>query len=137
AFYIGLYVNRRERGLYTNYYMTFPVKYPRIIRQRILSSFSRGLRRSFPEQFFETSLSESFSVKEIATEPSAYAVSAFHRLSILPTESGVHYAVFDFGDGTSDFDYGLYRLPDDEESGYEWESVIEQLGSSGDRYLGG
>ncbi|MBK6757525.1 MAG: hypothetical protein IPG70_07855 [Moraxellaceae bacterium] len=47
------------------------------------------------------------------------------------------YAVFDFGGGTTDFDYGFYRLPTDAEASEGWEHVLEHFGSSGDKFLGG
>ena len=46
----------------------------------------------------------------------------------------VFYGVFDFGGGTTDFDFGVYREAD-KDSRYDY--VIEHFGANGDKYLGG
>lgn len=139
AWYLGMAINWRGRGLFLKYYLSFPVKYPNEVKQRILASFRRGLQRSLPEALVahHPQVLNNFEVNDLATEPAAYAAAALPHLNVEPTDSGVPYAVFDFGGGTSDFDYGLLRwaTPDEEDQGYE--RVFEHLGSSGDNFLGG
>ncbi|MDH1815611.1 hypothetical protein [Comamonas aquatica] len=139
AWYLGMAINWRGRGLFLKYYLSFPVKYPSEVKQRILASFRRGLQRSLPQTLVthHPQVLNDFEVNDIATEPAAYAAAALPHLNVEPTEEGVPYAVFDFGGGTSDFDYGLLRWAtrDEEDQGYE--RVFEHLGSSGDNFLGG
>lgn len=139
AWYLGMAINWRGRGLFLKYYLSFPVKYPNEVKQRILASFRRGLQRSLPETLVahHPQVLNNFEVNDLATEPAAYAAAALPHLNVEPTDAGVPYAVFDFGGGTSDFDYGLLRwaTPDEEDQGYE--RVFEHLGSSGDNFLGG
>ncbi|HIJ85400.1 MAG TPA: hypothetical protein HPQ00_14515 [Magnetococcales bacterium] len=78
-----------------------------------------------------------FVVAEEASEPAAYAACALEELDIDPTEDGVAYAVFDFGGGSTDFDFGIYRRPTTEEEVQGYEQVIHHFGASGDMYLGG
>ncbi|MFW2037305.1 hypothetical protein ACG92Y_02035 [Acinetobacter ursingii] len=137
AWFLGMNINWRERGIYLKYYMTFPVAYPNEVKEKILSSFRRGLQRSLPESLIYSERFNDFAVQELASEPAAFAASALDALEILPTEEGVAYAVFDFGGGTTDFDYGIYRLADSQEFDEGWDHVIEHFGSSGDRFLGG
>ena len=137
AWFLGMNINWRQRGIFLNYYMTFPVAYPVATKQKILASFRRGLQRSLPEALIEDATFNDFKVEERASEPAAFAAAALNALQIKPTIEGVAYAVFDFGGGTTDFDYGLYREPkagSDEEA---WEEVIEHFGSAGDKFLGG
>ncbi len=140
AWYLGMAINHRDHGLFLKYYLSFPVKYPSEVKQRILASFSRGLQRSLPHSLIShhpSALNE-WEVCELASEPAAYAAAALPALGIEPSETGVPYAVFDFGGGTSDFDYGLLRWASPEEDaqgGYE--QVFEHWASSGDNYLGG
>ena len=48
----------------------------------------------------------------------------------------IFYGIFDFGGGTTDFDFGIWRQPtEDEEDDFDY--VIEHFGASGDRTLGG
>lgn len=137
AWFLGMNINWRERGIYLKYYMTFPVAYPNEVKEKILSSFRRGLQRSLPESLIYSERFNEFAVQELASEPAAFVASAIDTLEILPTEEGVAYAVFDFGGGTTDFDYGIYRLADSQEFDEGWDHVIEHFGSSGDRFLGG
>ncbi len=136
AWFLGMNINWRERGIYLTYYMTFPVAYPSDTKRKILAAFRRGLQRSLPLSLTYSEQFNDFSVAELASEPAAFAAAALPALKIEPTEEGVAYAVFDFGGGTTDFDYGIYRLPNDDEFD-EWDDVIEHFGSSGDKFLGG
>lgn len=138
AYFLGLYINWRKRGIYLNYMLTFPVAYPRESKEKILASFNRGLQRSFPQSLIDAQQEfAQYSVSEVACEPLAYAASAFHHHAIEPTDDGVGYAIFDFGGGTADFAYGIYRLPTIEEEEQGIEEVLEHLSTEGDRYLGG
>ncbi len=136
AWFLGLTINWRQRGIFLNYYMTFPVAYPSEVKNKILSSFRRGLQRSLPAGLTNHPKFAEFSVEERASEPAAFAAAALETLQIAPVDGGVAYAVFDFGGGTTDFDYGFYRLPTEAEAD-EWEHVLEHFGSSGDKFLGG
>ncbi|MEO5363539.1 MAG: hypothetical protein H7838_07945 [Magnetococcus sp. DMHC-8] len=137
AYYLGLFINSRSSGLFLEYYMTFPVTYPRKVKRRILASFARGLMRSLPLSLMDSPLIRRFAVREEASEPTAYAACALSELGIQPTEQGTAFAVFDFGGGSTDFDFGHYRLPTPREEGQGYEHVIEHFGASGDMYLGG
>jgi hypothetical protein len=137
AWYLGMAINWRSRGLFLRYYMTFPVAYTRDLKETILMSFRRGLQRSLPPQLLENEVFKEFCVEELANEPAAYAAAALPKLGIEPTESGISYGVFDFGGGTTDFDFGRYRLPTEAEEDEGWEEVFEHYGNAGDAYLGG
>jgi len=139
AWYLGMAINWRQRGLYLRYAMTFPVRYSLDARNKIRASFSRGLQRSLPDSLIANSeIMNDFEVCEVATEPMAYAAAMLPELGLQPTQEGVAYAVFDFGGGTTDFDFGLWRLPTPEEADEDGaESVFERLGAGGDKYLGG
>ena len=137
AWYLGMAINWRSRGLFLRYYMTFPVAYTKDLKETILMSFRRGLQRSLPPQLLESEAFKDFCVEELANEPAAYAAAALPRLGIEPTEEGIAYGVFDFGGGTTDFDFGRYRLPTADEEDEGWEEVFEHYGNAGDAYLGG
>lgn len=137
AWFLGLTINWRGTGIFLRYYMTFPVDYPKVVKDKILASFRRGLQRSLPETLVSQSVFEQFVVEERASEPAAYAAAAMSALNIEPTEKGVAYAVFDFGGGTTDFDFGYYRLPTDTEERSGIEQVFEHFDGGGDKFLGG
>lgn len=54
-----------------------------------------------------------------------------------PNNEGIFYAVFDFGGGTTDFDFGQWRWANDQEAEEGYDQVFEHLHSSGDNFLGG
>lgn len=138
AWFLGMAINWRGRGLHFKYHLTFPVKYEREVKDKILSSFRRGLQRSLPPTLvMQPGALQSFSVTEIASEPAAYAAAALHHLGLEPNSDGVFYAVFDFGGGTTDFDFGQWRWANDQEAEEGYDQVFEHLHSSGDNYLGG
>lgn len=138
AWFLGMTINWRGRGIYLEYFMTFPVEYPREVKEKILASFKRGLQRSLPPTLVaQPEYLNAFSVEELASEPAAYAVSALGAMDVKPSASGTAYAVFDFGGGTTDFDFGYYRLPSEEEEDEGFEQVFEHFSPSGDKFLGG
>ncbi|MBF0145836.1 MAG: hypothetical protein HQL84_06455 [Magnetococcales bacterium] len=137
AYYLGLFINSRSNGLFLEYYMTFPVTYPKEVKYRIRASFARGLMRSLPANLMDSEKIHRFRVSEEASEPAAYAACALEELEIEPSDDGVAYAVFDFGGGSTDFDFGIYRSPTEEEEKNGYEQVINHFGASGDMYLGG
>lgn len=138
AWFLGMNINWRGRGLFLKHYMSFPVDYPQVIKNNILASFRRGLQRSLPPTLVNQPVFNDFTVEERASEPAAYAAIALPTLDIAPgAGKGVAYAVFDFGGGTADFDYGYYREPDVQEEDAGWEAVFERHGVAGDMFLGG
>ncbi|MGR6780342.1 hypothetical protein ACU5B6_12150 [Moritella viscosa] len=138
AWFLGLNINWRQRGLFLKYYMTFPVDYAKQTKNKILASFRRGLQRSFPKELISQAEFSQFAVEERASEPAAYAAAALPALDIEPNDDGIPYAVFDFGGGTTDFDFGIYRnATEEEEDDDGYEDVFEHFGAAGDRFLGG
>lgn len=138
AWFLGLNINWRQRGLFLKYYMTFPVDYAKQTKNKILASFRRGLQRSFPKELISQAEFSQFTVEERASEPAAYAAAALPALDIEPNYDGIPYAVFDFGGGTTDFDFGIYRnATEEEEDDDGYEDVFEHFGAAGDRFLGG
>lgn len=138
AWFLGMNINWRQRGIFLKYYMSFPVDYPQAVKDNILAAFRRGLQRSLPATLVNQPVFNGFTVEERASEPAAYAAIALPTLGIAPgAGTGEAYAVFDFGGGTADFDFGFYREPDAEEEDEGVEAVFERYGTAGDKFLGG
>lgn len=144
AFHLGLAINNQYRGngrIYHEYYLSFPVAFDTATRKRIRDSFALGLERSLPETLGRQAAwrgAAPFSVREGAEEPVAYAAAALAESGLEPDDRGVPFGVFDFGGGTTDFAFGLYRwATDEEERAQGWERVIHLLDVTGDGRLGG
>lgn len=135
AYYLGLYINNMRNGIFLNYYLSFPVTYEIAVRERIIRSFERGIKKSLPRPVLDDDdIMRKFRINGGISEPAAYAVCALQEYGFDPEESGqVFYSVFDFGGGTTDFDFGVWR----ESKSSKYDYTIEHFGASGDRYLGG
>ena len=138
AYYLGLYINNMQHGICVKYYLSFPVNYASNIRDCIKESFERGIRKSLPERVLnDEQVMKRFKVKDGASEPAAYALSALKAYDVEPIERDIDpaptYGVFDFGGGTTDFDFGKEYISEDKKFYYE----IKQFDNGGDPSLGG
>lgn len=137
AYFIGLYINNMHNGIYLDYLLSFPVSYEKAVREKILESFSKGLRKSLPVAVLnDAEAMADFRVTAGTSEPAAYAICALQEYGFEPEgDESIFYGVFDFGGGTTDFDFGLWREADPKERRYDY--TIECFGAGGDKYLGG
>jgi len=141
AYYIGMYINNMRNGIYMKYLMSFPVGYSKETRQLIVKSFEKGIRKSLPVCVLEDEeCMKEFSVCLGISEPAAYAVTALEMSDLDPEdeEDKYRYGIFDFGGGTADFGFGVWRGASEEEyevEGYDY--VLECFGADSDVTLGG
>lgn len=136
AYYLGLYINNMHHQIYLDYILSYPVNYKKDVREHIRASFERGLKKSLPPALQkDKEMMQRFRVYLGASEPAAYAISALEGFGLEPKEPGeqVAYGVFDFGGGTTDFDFGIEYVPEKRNRNF----VIEQFGFNGDVNLGG
>ena len=137
AYYIGSYINNMHTGdIFLNYILSFPITYDKQIREKIMFSFTRGLKKSLPISILDDKdIMENFSVINGTSEPTAYALCALKEFDIFPklTDEKIYYGVFDFGGGTTDFTFGICKKIDSKRYDYE----IKHFGESGLKYLGG
>ena len=137
AYYLGLYINNmlQEKHIFMHYIMSFPVNYERNIREKLLRSFANGLKKSLPTALLSNDEAmKRFKVVEGATEPAAYACTALMEFGFDPVdEEKNYYGVFDFGGGTTDFDFGMLEELADGRYDYK----LTHFGENGDRTLGG
>lgn len=136
AYYLGLYINNQNNGLFLNYILSFPVTYELPIRDKIIESFEKGIQKSLPAELGSDTLAKLKVIKG-ASEPAAYALVALQAFEFDPCgDERIFYSVFDFGGGTTDFDFGIFRDANGAKE-RRFDHVIEHFGAGGDRYLGG
>ncbi|MCQ2724138.1 hypothetical protein JT049_00080 [Helicobacter pylori] len=137
AYYIGRCINNMENGVFLKYFLSYPIKYEKHQAEKIRESFERGLKKSLPRHVFgDEKTAKTFKVELRASEPSAYAISAlksygFDKFAKL--DKPIYYGVFDFGGGTTDFDFGKWEKSANPKFAYK----MTHFSSGGDKYLGG
>lgn len=137
AYYIGSYINNMHTGdIFLEYLLSFPITYEKEIREKMLKSFEKGIKKSLPISILDDEeIMEEFSVTSGTNEPTAYALCALNEFDLIPKEYGkkLYYGVFDFGGGTTDFTFGICTKSEAKRYDYE----IKHFGENGLKYLGG
>lgn len=114
GYLIGRSLNLQVKDkIYTRYNLTMPVNFNKYKRERLQESLEYGLRRSLPSV-----LKDELEVKT-SYEESVALLGAAKKLKHLKPSLGKEaslFAVFDFGGGTLDFAFGLYRKSSDNEN---------------------
>ncbi|GAA7288785.1 hypothetical protein HpBGD97_03390 [Helicobacter pylori] len=137
AYYIGRCINNMHNGVFLKYFLSYPIKYEKHQAEKIRESFERGLKKSLPRHVFDDEkTAKTFKVELRASEPCAYAISALKSYGFFKSEKldkPVYYGVFDFGGGTTDFDFGKWEKSANPKFFYK----MTHFSSGGDKYLGG
>ncbi|MFP6075582.1 hypothetical protein ACLF99_01910 [Helicobacter pylori] len=137
AYYIGRCINNMQNGVFLKYFLSYPIKYEKHQAEKIRESFERGLKKSLPRHVFDDEkTAKIFKVELKASEPCAYAISALKSYGFFKSDKldkPVYYGVFDFGGGTTDFDFGKWEKSASPKFLYK----MTHFSSGGDKYLGG
>ncbi len=95
------------------------------------------MKKSLPRHVFDDDkTAKMFKVELKASEPSAYAISALKSYGFdksAKLDKPIYYGVFDFGGGTTDFDFGKWEKSASPKFAYK----MTHFSSGGDKYLGG
>lgn len=137
AYYIGRCINNMHNGVFLKYFLSYPIKYEKHQAEKIRESFERGLKKSLPKHVFDDEkTAKNFKVELKASEPCAYAISALKSYGFdksAKLDKPIYYGVFDFGGGTTDFDFGKWEKSANPKFFYK----MTHFSSGGDKYLGG
>ncbi len=137
AYCIGRCINNMENGVFLKYFLSYPIKYEKHQAEKIRESFEKGLKKSLPRHVFDDEkTAKTFKVELKASEPCAYAISALKSYGFFKSEKldkPVYYGVFDFGGGTTDFDFGKWEKSANPKFFYK----MTHFSSGEDKYLGG
>lgn len=137
AYCIGRCVNNMHNGVFLKYFLSYPIKYEKHQAEKIKESFERGLKKSLPRHVFDDEKTAKMFKVELSTSvPCAYAISALKSYGFFKSEKldkPVYYGVFDFGGGTTDFDFGKWEKSASPKFAYK----MTHFSNGGDKYLGG
>ncbi|WRF73792.1 hypothetical protein FNE40_00295 [Helicobacter pylori] len=137
AYCIGRCINNMQNGVFLKYFLSYPIKYEKHQAEKIRESFERGLKKSLPRHVFgDEKTAKTFKVELKASEPCAYAIGALKSYGfdkVAKLDKPIYYGVFDFGGGTTDFDFGKWEKSASPKFLYK----MTHFSSGGDKYLGG
>ncbi len=137
AYYIGRCINNMQNGVFLKYFLSYPIKYEKHQAEKIRESFERGLKKSLPKHVFDDGkTAKMFKVELKASEPCAYAISALKSYGFdksAKLDKPIYYGVFDFGGGTTDFDFGKWEKSANPKFAYK----MTHFSNGRDKYLGG
>ncbi|MCQ2257361.1 MAG: hypothetical protein MJZ41_05115 [Bacteroidaceae bacterium] len=135
AYLIGVNINNMIHGIHLNYYLSFPVSYENKIKNKVRESFEKGLKKSLPTAILnDKQLMNDFYVNGDISEPLAYATCVLQKYNFSNEEEGsINYAIFDFGGGTTDFDFGVWSVSAKRKYNFE----IQTFGGTGLAQMGG
>ncbi len=137
TYYIGRRINNMHNGVFLKYFLSYPIKYERSQAEKIRESFEKGLKKSLPRHVFDDEkTAKNFKVELRVSEPCAYAISTLKSYGFDKTaklDKPIYYRVFDFGGGTTDFNFGKWEKSANPKFAYK----MTHFSSGGDKYLGG
>ena len=139
AYNIGLSINNLFYGVFLQYYMSFPVTYDKSIKEKIKKSFEKGIKKSLPNTILEDkTVMKDFHIYDYISEPEAYAACVLQAYNIQPDDYDkkcVFFGIFDFGGGTTDYNFGLWQNPTDSRSNKDYKMTV--ISNDGLGLLGG
>ena len=137
AYYIGLQINHRLRGLHTRYAITMPTGWSQERRTSVLVAFRRGLYRSLPAGLCEYHDLKELQVIDAGPTALSFAAHAFRVFGVQPKDAPVAFCAIDAGASETGVILGNLRSgkPDERSEGVE--RVIEYLTPATISWLGG
>ena len=137
AYYVGLTVNHRLRGIHLKYALTMPTGLSPERRQSLLIAFRRGIFRSLPAGMVEYHDLERLVVSDVGPATIPLSVQAFRTFNIQPKNDQVVFATIDAGASETGFLFGILRQAKADERGDGFERMIEHLDPKAVSFLGG
>nr|AYM54512.1 hypothetical protein [Racemicystis crocea] len=137
AYYTGLHLNQRARGIYLRYGVTMPTGWSPERRKSVLIAFRRGLFRSLPAGLVEYHDLERLEVVDVGPATIPFSAQAFRAFNIQPKDGPIPFATIDAGASETGFLFGVLRAAKPEERDQGLERMIEHLEPSSLPWLGG
>ncbi len=137
AYYVGLTVNQRHRGIHLRYAVTMPTGWSPERRQSVLVAFRRGFYRSLPAGLVEYHDTERLEVIDAGPATIPFAVQSFRTFNVQPKGEPIPFAAIDAGASETSFLFGLLRGAKSEERAVGNDRMIEHLAPVTLPWLGG
>lgn len=122
AYYIGVHVNDRRRGIYLRYAVGMPTGWSKERREAVLVQIRRGLSRSLPAGMVAFDDTDLLQVVDAGPNVLSFAAYAFRVFGIAPKgDEPIPFVAIDAGASETSVVCGQYRVgrPDEVAAGYE------------------
>jgi hypothetical protein len=137
AYYMGLTLNHRLRGIHLKYAITMPTGWSHERRQSVLIAFRRGIFRSLPAGMLEYHDVDRLVVVDAGPAAIAFSVQAFRTFNIQPKTDQVVFATLDAGASETGMLFGILRQAKTEERTDGFDRMVEHLEPRSMPWLGG
>jgi len=127
AYYLGLHVNTRQRGLHLRYAIGMPTGWPENRRTQVLAAFRRGILRSLPAGMVAFDDLNQLQVVDAGPNVLSFAAFAFRVFGIVPRGEPIPYVAVDAGASETSVMCGTYRDGTVEEVGAGMRRVLEHV----------
>ncbi|MCC6522260.1 MAG: hypothetical protein IT373_06335 [Polyangiaceae bacterium] len=125
AYYVGLHVNARERGIYLRYAVGMPTGWPQERRQQVIAQVRRGIVRSLPAGMVAYDDLDFLQVVDAGPNVLSFAAYAFRVFGVVPKGDPVPYVAIDAGATETSVMCGRYREGTADEIAGGLERVVE------------
>jgi len=134
AYYLGSYLNNMHSGIYLDYTLSWTPRLARNIRERILASFTRGIKKSLPLGILsDDDVMRRLNVSYGASRAAAFAAASVSQRDLAPRDDKtLLYGSFVTDAHGADFGFGFVRPSGRRDCDY----VLEDYGAYGDKRFG-
>lgn len=137
AYYIGLTVNHRLRGIHLKYAVTMPTGWSQERRQSVLVAIRRGIFRSLPAGMIEYHDLDRLQVVDVGPATIPFSVQAFRTFNIQPKTDQIVFATIDAGASETGLLFGILRQAKGEERTEGVDRMVEYLEPQSIPWFGG
>jgi hypothetical protein len=137
AYYVGLHVNHRLRGIHLRYAVAMPTGWSPERRLSVLVAFRRGIFRSLPAGMIEYHDLDRLQVVDAGPATIPFSVQAFRTFNIQPKTDQVVFATIDAGASETGLLFGILRQAKGDERSEGNDRMIEYLEPKSIGWFGG
>lgn len=128
AYYVGLHVNERRRGIHLRYAIGMPTGWGKDLREQVLAEFRRGILRSLPAGMVAFDDMDLLQVIDAGPNVLSFAAYGFRVFGISPRgDDPVTFVSIDAGASEVAILCGQYRKGTAEEIAGGYERIVEHV----------
>lgn len=127
AYYLGLHVNTRQRGIHLHYALGMPTGWQAERRTQVMAQFRRGIFRSLPAGMVAFDNLADLTIVDAGPNVLSFAAYAFRVFGIEPRGEPVPFVAIDAGASETSVLCGSFRNGSPDEVGAGYERIVEHV----------